>query len=328
MTTAIDAAWGGLRSSEPAPAPSDPRPYLESLSASAEQIAADDEGGLLWPRGSVRGTTALVDEDPRFGFVRALPRSALFGEIVVRETLGLPDSDARVAARLVNIFVSTFDGVCDETPELLPATLPYLDALFAALPSTVPEPPDTGHPLLALVHGSAASAARLLLRALDDAEDLTPLAVQVVRGAYASQVATLQPRAPAEVSGSRAELSTATFAVTFLLAAAFARMDVTRAASLLAAAGPIGALYGWIDDVVDLEVDARVGRPNAAALVLGADRSDLQLLTEVTARRWTAVRVAVDDLAREGIVVVDRAGLYEAAWAWLRFPGAVGARVG
>ncbi|WP_035062025.1 hypothetical protein, partial [Cellulomonas bogoriensis] len=220
--------------------------------------------------------------------------------------------EALSTARLINIFVTCFDGVCDEAPELLPATLPYLDDLFARFPEPPPDPPRTGHPVVTLVHGSAAATARLLGAHVP--EDLRGLAADVVRGAYRRQVESLRVGVAPTVD-AREGLSVATFAVTLLVAAVWARLDPPRARALLGAARPVGALFGWVDDLVDLPVDASRGRPNMVAADPGG-------IVAGTAVRWDAVRVVPGRLRADGVVTVEDldAVLLGAVWAWLGFP--------
>lgn len=330
-----EAAWRGvLESGERIPSDSGIARHAASLASATTTLRRDDQGGTWWRAGSLAAAEALSVEDARFDFVHALARSALFGETIIRvarTALGTTGDPTDLAAgRLVNVFVTCFDGICDETPELLPATVPYLDALVAALPGRPPPPPETGHPVIALTHDAAGSVARWLGEAQErHGGPLANLAAGTVREAYRRQLLTLGPRRSEEVAESRTMLSVATFAVTLALAAVSAGIDETGARRLVAAAEPIGALYGWIDDVVDVANDVAAGRPNLAALVTGGlepDEASLAHITAQTQRRWLEVRALADSLCADRPESRDAfvAALRDAAWAWLGFPGVNG----
>jgi hypothetical protein len=286
-------------------------------------LDADDASGQWWTAGTLREGRIIADEDPRFAFLGALPRSAVFAHTVLlaaRPRGSVLDHDgsaldqALIAARLINLFVTCFDGICDETPELLPATIPYLDRLFSQFPGDVPAPPVTGHPVIALTHDIAASTARLLIERLGD-DECRALATTTIQTAYRRQVETLWVKPEQDVSATRKDLSVATFAVTLLVAAVWSGLDSERTRTLLGAATPVGALFGWVDDVVDLPVDLARGRPNA---VLGRS------VAKETAARWLAVRDVPERLRAAGITTVEDldAVLLDAVWAWLGFPDA------
>jgi hypothetical protein len=355
------AAWLGILEVTPegvpfdaaAPAPlrlelARPR-YHGGIAASRAWLRGVDAGGRYWSPGLLAEAEERALADARFAYLAALPRSAHFGETLARALLGpgaSPHSQTDSAievARLVNLFVTCFDGICDETQEFLPETVPYLRDLVTALPGPPPPAPVSRHPLVTLTHAIAVAVARAVSVAPDAwpgpaVEPGGPRAAvaETVRVAFGRQLTTLRPPAGA-VEAERERLSAATFAVTFAITAAYAGATARGTEALLTAAPAVGALFGWVDDLVDLPVDLRAGRPNmiatgivdrlpGRAAAAGADPGrDPQVLLEVriqAARRWRDVR---DALARvrdcdPGLAAGAERVLLPAVWAWLGFP--------
>lgn len=308
--------------------------HQRRLSEVLHRLAMDDAAGRFWPAGTLAEARELAALDSRFQFVRALPRSALFGEAVAN-AFGAPagaqrsgePGDGVAAGRLTNMFITCFDGICDETPELLPATVPYLNHLHDSIPRSVPPPPPTPHPLVSLTHSIAAAVAGLLVSAFHRrGDELGELVLGSIREAYGRQFDTLriEPRSAA----NRARLSTATFAVSLASAALFNGLSREQAESLVRAATPVGELFGWIDDVVDLDRDTARGIPNLAAQHvraqsgLSGDPAALAEISEQTGRRWRNAVRAGEDLHRTGIIAgaAFDVMLRDATWAWLGFP--------
>ena len=330
MTSALTAAaWRGI---SPTTSPSSKlspvrQRFLQAVAGQREHLLSADARGGAWRRGLCTAAEGLIADDARFAFIAALPRSALFGETVIAAASSdEADAETLNGGRLVNVLVTCLDGICDETPELLPATLPYLDRLIAALPGPLPDPPPWNHPVIGLTHDAAVTVARTLTSRTTTAEPaLLTLVTQTISTAYRRQIETLQVPTAGSRRSHRTELSVATFAVTLLLAAVMRRLPARRAAALVAASGPLGAFFGWVDDLVDIEDDVRRGHPNLAAAVIGDQSTEPAVLTRVTdetLRRWVALAELPEQLASQGVEVADdlERRLRDAAYAWLGFP--------
>lgn len=319
------AAWLGVVDLTPAPTDLDRAGYHRALTAAGAWLREVDARGPHWPMGLLAEVEWRTRGDARFDYLRALPRSVLFGETLARALLGpgaRPDL-AIEAARLVNLFVTCFDGICDETQELLPETVPHLRDLVAALPGPPPPAAAARHPLVTLTHAVAGAVAR----AVATVPDGRAAVAGTVRTAFDRQLATLRP--PEEpVAAERERLSAVTFSVTFALTAACAAATEPGTEALLAAAPAVGAFFGWVDDLVDLPADLRTGRPNmvaasaTAAVVADRDPEVLRGIRIEAGRRWTGVLDALARVRAADPALAPDADrmLLPAAWAWLGFP--------
>ncbi|MCC8245014.1 hypothetical protein [Saccharothrix luteola] len=326
-----EAAWRGIVSTAGREILTglDSARYFRNVDRVAHRLQVDDREGRFWRAGTLTTVSNLV-ADPRFEFVQALPRSALFGETIANavragrsprgsEGIGMD------AARLINMFVTCFDGICDETRELLPETVPYLEDVLTSIPRSVPRPPPLSHPLVSLTHDIAAAIADLLAAALLSrrGDDIADLILTVIRAAYRQQLESL--RLDIGSATSRTQLSVATFAVSLTMAALFNGFSQQQANALVRVANPIGELFGWIDDIVDVEHDIARGMPNVVAIHVCGSLTDpdvLARIAEETGQRWINALRAGDTLRQDQILTADGFDvlLCDATWAWLNFP--------
>lgn len=317
--------------------------YLEAVDRVTGLLHEQDGVGRWWSPGLLASCDALADTDHRFAFCRALPRSALFGETVVvsgyRAGAGDdPPEAAKEAGRLVNMFVTTLDGICDEAPELLPEVVPATNDLFASFPAASLTQPSGRHPVVWLTYEVAVSAVSIIREQLSrpEAAHIGERLTEAVRAAYRAEIESLTLRIDLETSNrdslgevldERTRLSKATFNASLQIGALFARCDDDMAERLAAAAARIGAFFGWVDDLVDLELDSIQRHPNMVAALLIKSGCELggagvahghwrQVVVEETQGRWRALCGVLRDFPQSEAIEEElcRAGL-----AWLGF---------
>ena len=111
---------------------------LDSQRAAEREISIADSAGTWWPAGGLDRCRALAQVDRRYSFVHRIPRSWCFGASLVdalgRALGGEGSRQAATVAGLMNVFVTAFDGICDDVPELLPAVLRPVQELVARFP--------------------------------------------------------------------------------------------------------------------------------------------------------------------------------------------------
>lgn len=264
--------------------------YARQLRASQAELDMEDRQGTHWRPMLVRRIAALSASDRRVDVHHRLPRSALFGALVVEavEAVSFPRADSRVrtAGRLVNVFVTSFDAVCDVFSEHLPATVAAVRPTLTQFPAA-PDPLDDGaHPvplLVADVTGTLASSLGPLSAALPEVGF-----AGAVREAYEAQLASLRRLGPA--TPDVRDKSAATFAVALRIPALVHGTPLEFDVDVVADA--LGDLFGWVDDLTDLRVDALTGQPNGALRLLGdqvgeaIDDAHLRRLEDETTGRW------------------------------------------
>jgi hypothetical protein len=250
----------------------------------------DDREGTHWRPGLVRRIAGLAASDRRVDVHHRLPRSTLFGALVVEAvesvSFARPDPRVRTAGRLVNVFVTSFDAVCDVFSEHLPETVAAVRPTLERFPATPARLDDGAHPvplLVADVTATLAAALGPLSAALSEVGF-----ARAVRDAFEAQLASLRRLEPA--TPAVRDKSAATFAVALRIPALVhgspPRFDVDLVADAL------GDLFGWVDDLTDLRVDALTGQPNSALGLLGdqvgAALHDAQIrrLEDETTDRW------------------------------------------
>ena len=294
-----------------------PSDLLDGLAIRREadrDIGAADSEGTWWPPGLLKRCEALERSDRRYAFIERIPRSWFFGTSVVRGLVSAlraePDGRAIAAAGVMNVFVTAFDGICDDVPELLPGILPPIGGLVAQFPEPTGCGPTSDNPVVRLAWACAQSFAAAIRDAFEETSLSVRVALQVaVREAFTAQLASLNwiqpPHAMANTCPGdlRANVSAGPFRVAVLLPLVF-RPDLTVSpAHLHVLALALGRHFGWIDDLVDLEQDLRFGQPNAVASLIGVDSSrDLLTIGPTDPRAVTIV-----DETRRRIVTLRKA---------------------
>ncbi|MGD0704320.1 MAG: hypothetical protein ABSA02_31090 [Trebonia sp.] len=285
--------------------------------AAADELRLADLSGKWWPAGLLSRCEALQANDLRYAFIDRIPRSWFFGKSVVQAIAGalaIKDDRACQAAAVMNVFVTTFDGICDEVPELIPGILPQITDLVNRFPAPGSASPSNGNPVIQLAWAAAVSFESIVneglvmsTRAIRDAM------VASVQQAFHAQLATLpwmrtRLNGPSvEIPDVRAAVSTGPFRVALLLPLLFSPDSAIPLGQLDSLAVAFGRHFGWIDDLVDLEADLRFNRPNmvselakiSGAFELSALTADDPLVVTIIGearRRFQAVRATLIDL--------------------------------
>jgi geranylgeranyl pyrophosphate synthase len=219
---------------------------------------------------------------------------------------------------LINLFVTTFDGICDEAPDLLPQVLPITDRVIGNFPEPWRGSLPVSDPIPHLLLEVACTTARLIRETMEDVpRNQCELVSRAIRTAYEGQLNTLKQTPRPEPAASRTSLSGATFQVSLIVGALFVDRTSVDFRALVDAGEALGSLFGWIDDVVDLESDLIGMQPNMVAALIGTESGSESesIVRRETARRWREAQRALrkveskaDDAQRE---------LLEAAVIWL-----------
>jgi hypothetical protein len=312
------------------------RSLAERRAAEQRLRAADDEG-RWWPPGTLAGCQALLAGDLRYAFIERLGRSWAFGELIAgaleEELTGGVTPEALELAGLINVFVTCFDGICDDVPELLPRVLPALGEMVAAFPRAGSSVPSGDNPVVRLAWAAVMGSAKRLAAGLSEAPGEVRQAMgEAVRDAYGAQVEALAPVRDSSPAGRellvarRSAVSAGPMRIAVLIPVVF-HPEVARDLDALdALARELGRHFGWVDDIVDLELDLRYGQPNAVAALAGLERpGDLtaldpssNLVAEVlreSRRRWAALEAASARAGLDG--ERPRDGLALATVSWL-----------
>jgi hypothetical protein len=286
-----------------------------SLRDAACHLDELDATGRWWGLGSYAAVRELSFDDLRFGFCARLPSSMALGKCLVdalapAESLSLDGSGAD-AAGLLYLLVTAFDGVCDETPELLEAVLPALRAAVEELPAATDLGNIGDHPINTYIAAVATAffailAARLALAPRQTRDRV----IDAVRQAFRAQLDTLgrhRDMSPDTVLRIRSEVSVGITRLAAQLALLFYPDAVVSAKQADRFAGHLGHHFAWIDDLADLEGDLQHRYPNSVAVAAGLrttgdlDRFELvddRLLRidNETHRRWNRVVQAVKEV--------------------------------
>ena len=278
-----------------------------------------DRTGAWWPAGALSRAREEALSDRRLGFLDALPRSITFGRRLAHLTAWAigrdePSDEALGAAQAMNVFVTVFDGLCDECPDRLPALLADLQPRFAGFPRAGDPPTPSGSATADLVSGLVHRTTLMLEPCFADASPaLAAAAARAVGSAFEAQVAG----ASCPAAEARERLSVLTFRATLGVVALVDRADPSVVPRLARVARTSGALFGWIDDVADWESDGRAGRPNMLALGLeraGGPSGAVGLVRSETMRFWDDLIRSLEETGRAGMM---RGELESAAMAWL-----------
>jgi hypothetical protein len=258
---------------------------LDSQRIAEREISVADSAGTWWPTGLLDRCRALAKDDRRYSFVHRIPRSWFFGASLVdalgTALHGVGSSQAATAAGLMNTFVTAFDGICDEVPELLPAVLGPVQELVARFPEPGGPGVMSDNPVAQLAWTSAVSFASIVHDAVRAARPEIRSALDLaIRRAFEAQLASLSwlrragttpgPRS----ADPRSEVSAGPFRVAVLLPLLFSPGITASLTDLDALAVALGRHFGWIDDLVDLESDVRFRQPNAIGDMIGLSHSD------------------------------------------------------
>lgn len=243
----------------------------------------DTEGGV-WPAGLFRELSEKTEYDFRYLFMSRFVRSALFGELLVREyalaRYGSCSEDMLYCGRLLNMFVTAFDSVCDEIDEELPQTLGGLAPLFKAFPQQA-ERPFFERTLSGFTLSIAYSLAESLGTAIQQlGTEEQQLFTKYVRGAFESQVRELSLGAAEDAAEAERILdakSTGPFAVALLIPHAFyGNTEGTDCIGPVSAS--MGRLFGWVDDLADWDQDDIAGKTSSLNILLGVKELSQELL--------------------------------------------------
>lgn len=317
--------------------------YLNEVKRVAGLLREQDESGQWWAPGLMASCYALAEQDKRFAFCHALPRSAFFGESLVvsgyRAVVGGESPEAaKEAGRLLNIFITTLDGLCDEAPDLLPDIIPATNDMLASFPEASTIRPEVKHPVVRLIYEAGASAASILRERLrqSGARRLEAKLTDAVRAAYRTEIDGLALRSHLETSdhtklgkiiGERTKLSAAVFNASLQIVALFAECDDSIVTRLERTAAFTGAFIGWLDDIVDLEKDNINHKPNMVAAHLIKVGCKLEAegvvqggwceaIAEETQSRWRALCNALQELPQSEAFESE---LRRAALVWLGY---------
>lgn len=309
--------------------------HLSHLAEAALRLSAEDRSARHWSAGRLADCQTLSHADARYEFCQRLTGSASFGELIAstveRALVGLNgDPRSRDVAQLINIFITAFDGLCDEVPEYLPLVLPALTRLFTNFPEPTEERPRGNHPVVWLAFESASAATALLEPALAASRSQFREAfIAAVRAAFATQVDSIKPPSPGmsshEVRVRRSSISLAAFHVAVLVPAAFHPSIQDDLQRLRTVANALGDHFGWIDDLVDIDHDVRVGQENIVASHLAEahclqvsgefEPEGLRFVCEDAASRW---RSLLNILKQQNLLSDDvETALRIASLAWL-----------
>lgn len=250
------------------------------LARAQHMLALEDERGELWAPGRLRACSPYA-EDWRYHFVRRFARSAAFGDLIVEAVCAGggagADHDASRLAMLINLFITVFDGICDNVSELLPDTLLSVRSIFADFPNLESRYDVPYHPVAALAVETCVAAARIIEDRLVAADDRTRgFVCDSVRAAFAAQMESLRaaPRANAPDSPATEQLagkSAAAFRVSLAIPALFGILPLPDIGALNACALALGEFFGWIDDLCDFEEDSGARRWSTVSIVLADD---------------------------------------------------------
>jgi hypothetical protein len=295
--------------------------------ASAILLERWDREGRWWQPGRLARLTAAARQDTRLRFIDRLPRSMTFGRLLAELATSIlsvsPPSGASLdVAQGINLFVTMFDGLCDDTPECLPDLVPHLRAVFEA----------SGFPAEGTAPGGTEATRLTLELAVACFAGLMPAIGRAPPQVAARTIGAIEAAFAAEIEGlnrmsdncdrqhairQRDALSAATFAATLQSICAIEGADDAQSRALDTVAEACGRLFGWIDDITDLEQDAASGQPNLVSLLIGAEtpaEQGFEVVEGETSRRWQALEDAVG-IARGSPAILDE--LRRAALAWL-----------
>lgn len=241
----------------------------------AARIRIEDSAGHYWPPGLLLELEGRSSVDSRYAFLNRLPRSALFGELLAGEYEALRFGERSEATlecgRLLNLFITTFDGVCDDVTEALPETLASLTPILSAFPEPTSMTKPLRRDLSGLVIGiGLALSERLGAEVVRAPAQARSLMTELVHTAYAAQLQELSAGIQDSVNVvKRVEAkSIGPFAVAFMISHAV-RGSLEGFDAILPVSHVVGRVFGWIDDLVDWHEDAVSGRVTTLSLFLG-----------------------------------------------------------
>jgi hypothetical protein len=261
------------------------RRHQERVRSVAERIRQDDAAGVYWPAGAIALLERWVAMDSRYAFVKRLPRSAHFGELLAGEyeaiRFGTRSRDVLECGRLLNLFVTTFDAVCDDIPEALPSTLARLASILGSFPECPPQHAQLEPNLGGVVVGIGSSLAERLGGAILRAPEEARVALSTpVRKAYAAQLSELSAGIQNAVDAAESveAKSIGPFAVALTVSHAI-HGDLRGFEAVGPVAHAMGRLFGWIDDLVDWKDDDARGRPTSLSLFLSTPAVDVRAIS-------------------------------------------------
>lgn len=276
--------------------------HAERVREVAEQIRRDDAAGTFWPAGAIAQLERWITMDSRCGFVTRLPRSAHFGELLAGEyeaiRFGSRSTEVLECGRLLNLFVTTFDAVCDDIPEALPKTLSTLAPILYAFPdcprlATFLEPNLSGL-AVGVGHSLAKKLGAAIVRTSES--DRATLS-SPVRKAYSAQLSELSAGIDLgdEAAVNVEAKSIGPFAVALTIPHAI-HGDLRGFEAVAPVADAMGRLFGWIDDLVDWREDAARGRPTSLSLFLSTEAVDAREISSAMPQLIEETQDRVSDL--------------------------------
>jgi hypothetical protein len=274
--------------------------HAEQVAKMAARIRVEDSRGHYWPVGLLSELEGRILIDSRYAFLKGLPRSALFGELLAGEYEALRFGERSEATlecgRLLNLFVSTFDGACDDVTEALPATLAGITPILSAFPEPVAVTSHQARDLSGLVTGvGLALSNRLGVAILRAPTQSRLLMAEIVHTAYASQIHELSAgiQDPASAAKGIEAKSIGPFAVAFIISHAM-RGSMKGFDAIAPVSRAVGRVFGWIDDLADWREDAASGRTTALSLFLGTTdiNAETILAADSFLRAETYARIA------------------------------------
>ncbi len=301
----------------------DPRIALNEVSTFINET--DDEG-RIWPKGLFKHLCNNNSHDSRYQFMSRFSRSAFFGELLVKEyanaQFGACNDEIIECGRLLNMFITAFDSVCDDITEELPATLNALSKVFMAFPNQVELKNQIEYNLTGFTLSLAYEIAEKLGRSIVQFEKTEQefFTKQIV-DAFKSQVKELSVNAAsAEIQASIIDSkSIGPFAVSMIIPHILLR-ESKETNCIHPISKAMGRLFGWIDDLADWKEDMLAEKTTSLNIFLnkkGLTEADLiNFSTEITDETTERYQILSDQLYKYDLIQMDTS-LKSAMIRWL-----------
>jgi hypothetical protein len=302
---------------------SDPRVALIEVAAFIDRT---DNEGTIWPKGLFKSLCMNITTDGRYQFMDRFARSAFFGELIVKEyaeaQLGDCTDEMIRCGRILNLFVTAFDSVCDEITEELPETLKALNELFSVFPNQVVSRSKIEYSLSGFTLSLAYELAEVLGNAIRVmSADHQRFFTKKILFAFESQVhelsvnmtkADVQP----DIIDSKSIGPFATgMIIPHVLSAETKNIDCIQPVSIA-----MGRLFGWVDDLADWQEDSFANKTTSLTLFLRKESvTELDLLnfsSSIEKETINRYDVLYEELSNYNLIKMD-GSLKSAMKRWL-----------
>ncbi len=289
-------------------------------------ISETDNEGSIWPKGLFQHLCNNNVHDSRYLFMSRFSRSAFFGELLVKEyanaQFGICNDEIIECGRLLNMFITAFDAVCDDITEELPATLNVLSKVFSVFPNQVESKNQIEYNLTGFTLSLAYEIAERLGGAMGQFEKAQQvLFTAEIVGAFKSQVKELSVGmvdADAQTSIIDSK-SIGPFAVSMIIPHLLLG-ESKETECIQPVSKAMGRLFGWIDDLADWKEDKLAEKTTSLNIflnkksVIEADLIDFS--TEIKDETTKRYQILSNQLYKYNLIEMDTS-LKSAMIRWL-----------